>query len=466
VESERASAEATGAAMHADFDVVVVGARCAGSSLAALLARQGMHVAVVEQATFPRDTLSTHVMQSQALAFLNRFGVADEVRATGAPFLARLDLRQEDLEFVTPIPSHPGDVGGAASVRRTLLDPILARAAAEAGAELLMGTRVIGLLEDAGRVAGVRVRSSGSDAQLRSRLVVGADGRNSTVAQLVGARKYNVTPNERFIYWSFFEGAEPGANPAFIFHRWSNRIVLGTPADSGLYQVIVLPELAELPSFRENLEGMFMEHARSCRPVEEVLSSARRVGKHFGMLRWEGFLRVPSGPGWVLVGDAGHFKDPTPGQGIQDAFRQVDALARVIAGATRGGAEHVDRELEAWGRWRDADAAEHYWLATDMGKAGTVPLVLPEIIRRMRARGEIDSFMDLIYAHRAQPSQVVTPRRVFGAAGRLLVRRRCDRRALLSGVRGMVVDDLRRKRLNRHPQYASACLEVDPSEVE
>ncbi len=454
--------------MTQDFDVVVVGARCAGSSLAALLARRGIRVAVVEQATFPRDTLSTHVMQSQALAFLNRVGVLEKVRATGAPFLSCLDLRQEDLEFVTPIPSRPGDVGGAASVRRTLLDPILAQAAAEAGADLRMATRVTGLIQDQGRVAGVRVTTNGSETELRARLVVGADGRNSTIAKLAGARKYNLTPNERFIYWSFFEGAEPGSDPAFIFHRWSNRLVLGTPADSGLYQVIVLPELRELPRFREDLEDTFMEHARSCRPVAEILSNARRVGKLFGMLRWEGFFREPSGPGWVLVGDAGHFKDPTPGQGIQDAFRQVDALARATATAMHGPAARVDRDLAAWGRWRDADAAEHYWLATDMGKAGTIPLVLPEIVRRLRAHGEIDTFMDLIYAHRSRPSEILTPQRVFGAAGRLLARRNCDRHALLHDVGGLVIDDIRRKRLNRHPAYISAgtSLDAGPTEVE
>jgi 2-polyprenyl-6-methoxyphenol hydroxylase-like FAD-dependent oxidoreductase len=171
------------------FDVVVVGARCAGSPLATLLAREGMRVVVVERATFPRDTLSTHVFQASAIAFLDRLGVTENVRATGAPYLRYLDLRQEDLEFVTAWPQRPGDVGGIASVRRLLLDPILAEAAAEAGADLRMGTTVTGLEEDRGRVAGVRVARNGSESTLRAPLVVGADGRNSTVGNLVGARK-------------------------------------------------------------------------------------------------------------------------------------------------------------------------------------------------------------------------------------------------------------------------------------
>jgi 2-polyprenyl-6-methoxyphenol hydroxylase-like FAD-dependent oxidoreductase len=148
------------------FDVIVVGARCAGSPLAALLARAGLRVAVVEQATFPRDTLSTHCLHADALAFLDRLGVTRRVRATGAPYLRSYDLRQDDLEIRAEIPQRPGDVGGIASVRRMLLDPILADAAADAaadaGADIRMGTKVTGLLEDHGRVTGVNVTRNGS----------------------------------------------------------------------------------------------------------------------------------------------------------------------------------------------------------------------------------------------------------------------------------------------------------------
>jgi 2-polyprenyl-6-methoxyphenol hydroxylase-like FAD-dependent oxidoreductase len=448
------------------YDCVIVGARCAGSPLAALLARRGMRVAVVEQTTFPRDTLSTHFIHAQALAFLDRLGVMEKVRATGAPLVGRFDARQEDLEYVTPTPQQPGDVGGVASVRRTLLDPILAEAAAEAGADVRMATKVTGLVEDQGRVAGVRVAHNGSETTLQARLVVGADGRNSTIASLVGARKYNLTPNERVIYWSFFEGAEPDSDPALVFHQWGERIVIGIPADSGLYQVIVVPDLRELPRFRGDLEGSFMEYAGSCQPVARALSSARRVGKFFGMLRWEGFFREASGRGWVLVGDAGHFKDPTPGQGIQDAFRQVDALAPAIVGALDGSGEDVDRALTAWGRWRDKDAAEHYWFATAMGKAGPMPTVLPEMQRRLLGQGKIDMVTNL-FTHRSRPSQVSTPPRLLGATSRLLVRPGCQRRKLLREVGALIAEDVRRKRLNRRPMYATAgtALDAGPTEV-
>jgi 2-polyprenyl-6-methoxyphenol hydroxylase-like FAD-dependent oxidoreductase len=231
-------------------------------------------VALVERATFPRDTLSTHIFEADALAFLDRIGVSEHLRATGAPFICTLDSRAGDFRWSTEFPQRVGDIGGIASIRRTILDPILVRAAEECGADVRMATTVTTMVTEGGRVTGVRVKTNGSERELRARLVVGADGRNSTVAELVGARKYNLVPHERFAYWAFFEGADITADPIYVLHRWADRFVLGTPCDSGLYQVVELVDMVDLPRFRADLEGSFMEYARSCEPVASALSGA------------------------------------------------------------------------------------------------------------------------------------------------------------------------------------------------
>ena len=315
-------------------------------------------------------------------------------------------------------------------------------------------------------MTGVRVAHNGSEQSLEARLVVGADGRNSTVARLAGSRKYNLTPNERFFYWSFFEEADPGAEPTLIFHRWSGTFVVAIPTDSGLYQVLALPELSDLSRFRRSLEESYLEYVRRCDPVAQALSGARRVGKLFGMLRWEGFFREATGPGWVLVA-TWPFQGPRPRPGHSRRVRQVEFLAPAILGAINRSPSALDEALAGWARWRDEDAVEHYWLAADLGKAGLAPAVLPEIARRLYERGKLDSFVDL-FNHRSVPSKVLTPPRLLAATGRLLARGGCDRRALLGEVGGLIAQDTRRKRLARHPHYVplEASVTAGPTEVE
>ncbi len=445
------------------FDVVVVGARCAGSPLATLLARQGLRVALVERAAFPKDTLSTHIFQAPAINFLRRLGVLDRVLATGAPPYTKVDLRQEEFQTVIETAQRPGDSGSIMSVRRFVLDPILLDAAAEAGAEVMASTRVTGLVRNGDRVAGIRAVQGDQERTLHARLVVGADGRNSTVGELAGARKYNVVPNQRFGYWAFFSGAEPG--PALVYHRWDGRFVIATPADGGLYQVVLLPDMRFLPEFRSDREAAFMAHARASAPVAGALAGAEREGKILGMLKFESFWREATGPGWVLVGDAGYFKDPAPGQGITDAFRQAEALAPVLTGAIHASEAELDAALRAWGRWRDRDGAEHYWLAADFGAAGRAPAIVVELTRLLDRQGRAPALGD-IFQHRAVPSAVFTPPRLLKAAASALRRPENDRAHILRELRELIATDTRRRRLARKPEFVPLEAHGDAGETE
>jgi 2-polyprenyl-6-methoxyphenol hydroxylase-like FAD-dependent oxidoreductase len=447
------------------FDVIVVGARCAGSPLATLLARQGLKVAVLERTTFPKDTLSTHIFQAPAINFLKRLGVLDRVRETGAQPYSRVDLRQEDFQCTFSVDRRPGDEGAFMSVRRFVLDPILLDAATEAGAEVLMSTRVTGLLRDGGRVAGVTALDQGEQRTLEARLVVGADGRNSTVAELAGARKYNLVPGERFGYWSFFADADPGPDPPLVYHRWEGRFVIAIPADGGLYQVIVLPEMSFLPEFREDREAAFMAHAQSCSPVAEALAGSHRVGKMLGVLKYECFFRESAGPGWALVGDAGHFKDPAPGQGIADAFRQVQALVPIVVSAINDSDAALDEAVRGWAQWRDRDGAEHYWLAADFGAPGRTPSVLVEATRQLEQLGRTAHLGD-VFQHRKKPSAVVTPVLLLRAAVSALRKPGADRGEILRGVRDVIATDTRRRRLNRKPEFVPSTAHRDAGETD
>jgi 2-polyprenyl-6-methoxyphenol hydroxylase-like FAD-dependent oxidoreductase len=184
------------------YDMVVVGARCAGAPLATSWPGAGSRWPSSTAPPFPSDTLSTHIFQASGIAVLGRLGVVGRLLASGAPWLAEAVVRVEDVVSRRSWPTEPGDPGPGLCVRRPVLDSVLV----EAGADVRPATRATGLVERDGRVAGVIAESPSGDVRLEAPLVVGADGRGSTVARLIGARTYNVAPNQRFGFWAYTRG--------------------------------------------------------------------------------------------------------------------------------------------------------------------------------------------------------------------------------------------------------------------
>src|SRR5580765_5013586 len=179
--------------MPKTYDAIVVGARCAGSPTAMLLARLGHRVLVVDRATFPSDTVSTHVVQPLGVAALTRWGLIDGLTATDCP---PIHTYTYDFGPVT-ISGAPGttDAPVAYCPRRTFLDKLLVDAAAEAGAEIREGFSVEEIVMDDGRVVGIKGHSKDRGTVTeRSTVVVGADGRHSLVAQAVRPEQYNDKP--------------------------------------------------------------------------------------------------------------------------------------------------------------------------------------------------------------------------------------------------------------------------------
>ncbi|MDX2933530.1 FAD-dependent monooxygenase [Streptomyces ipomoeae] len=451
-----------------DFDVVIVGARCAGSALGALLARRGLRVAVLDQATRIRSTLSSNILQADSLAFLERLGVWAELKAAGVTPMSHVDMRLEEFRCLAAFPLRAGDVGGAACIRREVLDPVLVDAARTAGAEVRLGTKVTGVVREGGRVSGVVAVSGGAESVLRARLVVGADGRTSKVAESCGARMYHVSPGERSYYWTYFEGADLGERPTFVFHRWGDRHMLGGPADNGLYIVGVSPQRHERDSFRADLEGSVHAHAMRCAPIAKALANATRAERIYGIRRFFGYFREAAGPGWVLLGDAGHFKDPAGGRGIGDAFHQAERLAPAIAAALPDPGR-LDRAAAEFGQWRDRTYAEYYGLATDLGVAGPIAGVVPRVVRALHAKGKVDGVLDLL-SHRASVLDVLTPGRVLGATGRAVLSGRGRRRAAARELVRLAGTEISRRSAMRRPVYQSGPephpVQQDPLEPE
>ena len=427
------------------FDVIIVGARCAGSPLATLLARAGMSVCLVDRARFPSDTASTHGVQPSGVKILERLGVLEPLLKVTPPIergtLAFDDARVELSDF-TELVGAP-----MLSARRVTLDAILLEAAAAAGAEVRTQTAVTGLVEDRGRVAGVKTKSG----DLRAPLVVGADGVRSAVARLVGAAKYHQTPAGRLFTWAYFEGAEADDD-----HMWLGGIgdhgFLAFPTDAGLFMTAVVPSIDRRDDVLGDREAVYAAELAHWPELEAALTGARRVGP-IRLMSQDGFFRQSAGPGWVLAGDAGHFKDPTPGQGISDALRQAVELAPAIE-KTLGGAGAAEEALHDWWCWRDRDAWEMYWFAHDMGAPGPPPLLVQEIQRRIAADPQLTDGLLRVFNHDLAPSKLFTPSLALAATSKALLTSPGQRRILLREARTLAANNWRR-RAPSHPSPAA-----------
>ncbi|HEX8503068.1 MAG TPA: NAD(P)/FAD-dependent oxidoreductase [Pyrinomonadaceae bacterium] len=403
------------------FDVVIVGARCAGSPLAILLKRAGLSVCVVDQAGFPSDALSTHMFQISGIEVMQKLGIFDDVLATNAPPVTTCHMRFEDVDFSGPPRVREGDPPvPMLCVRRISLDVILVEKARAEGVDVRLHTRVTGLVEKDGRVAGIRVAArDGHASTISAGLVVGADGRLSTIARLVGARRYHVLPSERLSTWAYFSGVPREPEARLFYFRQGDEFIVASPTDNDLFLAISCPSVEQSPAYRADGEGAFNRAVATCEPLADLLSGAKRETKFRGLTRFEGYFREAAGPGWVLVGDSGHFKEPTPGQGISDALRQVDKLsAAIVRGfAARG---RLDAELRGWWRWRDRDSIQHYWFCFDVGRRGPISPVRLEILRAVAANDEWRmDFLD-IFMHRKYPRQVLRPTTLAAATARAL----------------------------------------------
>lgn len=423
-----------------EFDVVVVGGRCAGASLAIRLARAGLRVCVLDRAHFPSDVPSTHVIQPAGVAILRELGCYERLAALTEP-IRRGTLVVDDarIEF-----DDVDELLGAPmlNLRRRVLDSVLLDAATAAGAEIRTRTTVTGLLHEHGRVAGVLT----AEGAVRARLVVGADGVRSTVARLVGAEEHRRTPPGRMFVWAYFDGTTHPDG-----HLWFGRIgdhgYLASPTDGGCFMAVVATSTARKSEVLADREAAFAAGLRGWPELDAVVAPGRRVGPLHAVPEWHGYFRRAAGPGWVLVGDAGHFKDPTPGQGIADALRQTTALAAAIVADLDTGA--LDDALRRWWSWRDRDAWTMYWFARDLGAAGPLPLLQREVMRRVAEDPGRSRRLLQVLNHDVPPERLFTVPFALTTLAGALATGRGQRRRLLRDAGAVVTDELRHLRLPR-----------------
>ena len=394
-------------------DVAVVGARCAGSAAAIALARAGRRVVALDRVAFPADANSTHLLWPAGVAELKALGAFDRVRALGAP----------------PLPVAIGVGGGytvrghftpvdgidhAWCVRRTGLDAALVETAREAGAEVRERTRVTAVLWDRSRAVGVRYEdAAGAAHELRASLVVGADGRRSTVAGLVGARvPYRSRPSGRACFYAYWNDGRPDWR--HVAAQWRVGAELGTafPCDAGLVLVLLQPPRRRTSEFAADREGVYLATVASISGLAERLDGSQLAGKVRSATDLESYFRRSSGPGWALAGDAGHFKDPVTAQGIRDALR-FGRLLGESAAATLDEPRALDAALATWERRRELECLETYQWTDALARGESMTLLERELYRHAARTPPLAREMLDVFSRTRRPAQLLTARRLL-----------------------------------------------------
>lgn len=334
------------------YDAIVIGARCAGSPTAMLLARQGYRVLLLEKATFPSDVPRGHVLQAPGVALLKEWGLLDRVLASNCPPITSLTF---DMGMLTLTGMPEGAVNLA--TRHGILDKILADAAVESGVELREGFLIQEILMDGERVTGIRGHGpDGIRVTEHAKIVVGADGLHSLVAQAVHAPMYNTKAQVTCSYFTYFNDLP--TDKISLYVRDTNFIVVFPTNDNKTCIGIQFPK-DELQSFRADIEGNFMRAIELVPELAERVRNAIQTERFLGATDIPNFLRKPYGPGWALVGDAGYHKDPYTAQGIADAFSGAKLVAHAIDAGLRGD-RPLEEALADYEQQRNQDALPKY----------------------------------------------------------------------------------------------------------
>ncbi|MDQ6852641.1 MAG: NAD(P)/FAD-dependent oxidoreductase [Actinomycetota bacterium] len=397
------------------YDVIVVGARCAGSPTAMLLARKGYRVVVVDRATFPSDTLSTHIVHPPGVAALKRWGLLDRLAATGCP---PIDTYAFDFGPFT-LSGAPGtdDSPIAYCPRRTVLDKLLVDAASEAGAEVREEFTVQDVVTENGRVVGVRGHSKGGDSVTeRAQVVIGADGRNSLVARAVGPEQYNEKPQILSGYYSYWSGLPMDGR--FEVYIRLDRGWGAAPTHDDLTLVVAGWPFAEWEANKGDVEGNYLAMFEMAPEFADRIHAAKRETRFAGTAV-PNFFRRPFGPGWGLVGDAGYNKDFITAQGIADAFRDAELCANALD-ESFSGARSFDVAMGEYQSTRDEHVLPMFEFTCQLATLEPPPPEMQQLLGAAAGNQEAMDGFARVNAGVTSPAEFFSGEnvgRIFAAAG-------------------------------------------------
>jgi 2-polyprenyl-6-methoxyphenol hydroxylase-like FAD-dependent oxidoreductase len=390
------------------YDVIVSGARIAGASTAMLLARRGFRTLLVDRASFPSDTLSSHFLQTSGTALLAQWGLLDQLRDTKCPPVRRNRLDFGPFRVEGYPPAATGGITEFFAPRRSILDTLLVDAAIAAGAEFRSHCVVEDILHTGDSVTGVRARHAGRAFQEEARITIGADGKHSVIARLAGAPEYFQRPALTCAYYAYWTELPSDALDIWIRPRYT----LGmTPTHDQQTMAVLMAPIAEFPRIRMDVEKAFMEAMAAIPGLRDRFAAARRTTSFFGTADLPNFYRRPYGPGWALVGDAGYHKDPCTAQGMSDALRDAQLLATALEEGLTGEGSLTGR-LQHYESARNDATRAMYDLTCQMASHEPPPPEMASVLAALPGnQAQADRFLG-IFAGTVRCEDFFTPQNV------------------------------------------------------
>jgi flavin-dependent dehydrogenase len=316
---------------------------------------------VVDRASFPSDTVSTHVIHAPGVAALRRWGLLEKIVASGCPPITTYSFDFGPFTIAGSPNPYDGISTGYAP-RRTILDKVLVDAAAAAGAEVRERFTVEKVIIEDGMVVGISGHADGGQTVVeRARVVVGADGRNSSVARAVAPHQYNEKPQLLWGYYTYWSGLPVSGFETVVR---PNRGWGAAPTNDGLTMLVVGWPEAEAGAYKADVEANYLATLDAAPEFAERVRAATREDRfHGGGV--PNFFRKPFGPGWALVGDAGYTRDPITAQGITDAFRDAELCADALD-QSLDGRSPFDDAMAAYQQTRDNQVMGIYDFTTQL----------------------------------------------------------------------------------------------------
>jgi flavin-dependent dehydrogenase len=406
------------AAKAGEYDVAIVGASLSGCTAAILLSRAGAKVALIERRPDPKafKKVCSHFIQASAVSTIERLGLYEPILEAGG-LRSRFHSRTP-WGWIEPTDKREAY---CLNLRRELLDPMLREAAADQpGVELMLGQSAERLIRDDDAFGGVVVRDrEGNEREIRARLLIGADGRDSRVAGLAEVKEKTL-PHNRLAYGGYFEGPKPRFWPDGAVWLLDPDMAAAFPTDGGLVFYIAMTHKDRAPEFKADAERALVEHVASV-PEPPPIRESRCVAPVIGKIEMPNRIRGPVAPGLALIGDAALATDPIFGVGCGFAFQSGEWLADSVSPALRG-IESLENGLRRYRKRHRRQLGMHARLIHDYSTSRKFDFTERAMISTAVRDPEAAALFEAVGTRRTTPPRLLVPmtRRIVATQARRL----------------------------------------------